>query len=423
MFFLVSVFCFSLFSQAEVQVIHAGKLVDTQKGVLLSERSIIIEDGKIKSIEKGFAKPESGKIIDLKDSTLMPGLMDMHTHITEQFGRKIYLERYTIREGEFAIRATAYARRTLMAGFTTVRDLGDKYRLSVSLRKSIEDGFVPGPRIFTSGKAIATTGGHADPTNGHAQKELEFPGPEAGVVNSPDEARAAVRQRYKEGADLIKITATGGVLSTAKSGQNPQFMMDELKSIIKTAKDYGFTVAAHAHGKEGMLRAIKAGVSSIEHGTFLDSEVLKAMKRYGTYYVPTIMAGKWVAEKSKVDGFFPDVVRPKAAAIGPKIHDSFRKAVKAGVKIAFGTDSGVSAHGENADEFLYMVEGGMTPMKAIQSATMEAAKLLRQEEKLGSVSPGKFADIVAVKGDPLSDISLMKKISFVMKDGKVYLNK
>ena len=283
-------------------------------------------------------------------------------------------------------------------------------------------GKVPGPRVYTSGKSLATTGGHADPSNGHRFDEMGFPGPAKGVVNGPYEARAAVRQRYKEGADVIKITATGGVLSTAKSGDNPQFMNDELEAIVKAAKDYGFTVAAHAHGKQGMIRAIKAGIDSIEHGTYMDNEVAAYMKRYGTWYVPTIIAGKWVEAKSKIDGYFPEIVRPKAAAVGPLIFEAFKRAYKKGVKIAFGTDSGVTPHGENADEFVYMVQGGMSPMEAIQSATMGGAQLLKIDDQLGSIEAGKLADIIAVKKDPLKDISSLKDISFVMKDGIVYKN-
>ena len=246
------------------------------------------------------------------------------------------------------------------------------------------------------------------------------PGPREGVINGVAEARKAVRQRYKDGADLIKITATGGVLSVAKSGQNPQFMVDELEAIVATAKDYGMTVAVHAHGKEGMERAIKAGVNSIEHGTFMGDDTIELMKEYGTYYVPTVLAGDWVAQKAKIDGFFPALVRPKAAAIGPLIQKTFERAYKAGVKIAFGTDSGVSAHGDNGKEFNLMVDAGMKPIDAIRSATYHGAALLGVSDTLGTVEVGKFADLVSVKGDPLSDISAMQNISFIMKDGVVY---
>jgi imidazolonepropionase-like amidohydrolase len=248
------------------------------------------------------------------------------------------------------------------------------------------------------------------------------PGPESGVVNSVGDARKAVRQRYKDGADFIKITATGGVLSLAKNGQNPQFTQEELEAIIQTASDYGFHVAAHAHGAEGMKRAVIAGVRSIEHGTFMNEEIMSLMKERGTYFVPTISAGKFVALKSEEDGYFPAVVRPKAAEVGPQIAGTFARAYQQGVKIAFGTDAGVSPHGSNATEFVYMVEGGMKEMEAIQSATMTAARLLGIEGSLGSVSEGKLADIIAVNGNPLEDISLLSRVSFVMKDGQIYRN-
>ena len=240
------------------------------------------------------------------------------------------------------------------------------------------------------------------------------------MINGEAEAYKAVRQRYKEGADLIKITATGGVLSVAKNGQNPQFTLKEVEAIVTAAKDYGMKVAAHAHGAEGMKRAIIAGVSSIEHGTLMTKEVMDLMKKHGTYYVPTILAGEWVAQKSKIDGYFPELVRPKAAKIGPIIAQTFSRAYKRGVKIAYGTDTGVSPHGENGREFALMVKAGMPAMKAIQSATIEGAKLLGQEKSLGSISPKKYADIVAVNGDPLKDISLLENITFVMKEGIVF---
>ncbi|RMD74464.1 MAG: amidohydrolase family protein, partial [Bacteroidetes bacterium] len=277
-----------------------------------------------------------------------------------------------------------------------------------------------GPRIFTAEKSLASTGGHADPTNGVKRDLMGDPGPKEGVVNGVEDARKAVRQRYKNGADLIKITATGGVLSVAKDGQGPQFTMEELEAIIQTANDYGMHVAAHAHGKEGMKRAILAGVTSIEHGTLMDDEIIELMKEHGTWYVPTISAGRFVAEKAKIPGYFPAPVVPKALAIGPQIQETFAKAYKAGVKIAFGTDSGVSPHGQNAQEFEYMVEAGMPPIEAIASATIRCAELLGVTDRLGSIAPGKLADIVAVKGDPLQDIRLMRQVDFVMKGGVVY---
>lgn len=402
-------------------IIHVGQLIPADNDNTLKDVSVVIEGNRIARIEKGFVAPGTADtVIDLKHSTVMPGWMDMHTHITSQQGPGAYMERFTLNEADYALKGVEYANKTLMAGFTTVRNLGDRYNESVALRNAINKGTIDGPRIFTSAKSIATTGGHADPTNGSSAQIMGDPGPKDGVANGVADARKAVRQRYKDGADLIKITATGGVLSVAKSGQNPQFMADELEAIVSTANDYGMTVAVHAHGKEGMERAIKAGVTSIEHGTFMDTDTFNLMKKHGTYYVPTIMAGDWVAEKAKIEGFFPALVRPKAAAIGPLIQQTFAKAYKAGVKIAYGTDSGVSAHGDNAKEFLLMVEAGMTPIDAIRSATYHAASLLNELDSLGTVTPGKLADLVAVNGDPLTDITQVMNVSFVMKDGKVY---
>lgn len=403
-------------------LIHAGKVIDGTSNKVISKATVVVTGNKISGIEKGFVEPSNNdSVIDLSEHTLMPGFMDMHTHISSQHnGPASYMERFTLNEADYAIKGVHYAEKTLMAGFTTVRNLGDGHNESVALRNAINKGLVTGPRIFTAAKSIATTGGHADPTNGRSKDIMGDPGPKDGVVNGISDARKAVRQRYKDGADLIKITATGGVLSVAKSGQNPQFMDDELTAIVDTAKDYGMTVAVHAHGKEGMLRAIKAGVTSIEHGTYMDKDVFKQMKKHGTYYVPTIMAGNWVAEKAKIDGFFPELVRPKAAAIGPLIQQTFAKAYKAGVKIAFGTDSGVSAHGDNGLEFALMVEAGMQPIEAIRSATQNAADLLNVSDQLGTIEVGKLADLVAVKGDPLAEISLLQDVNFVMKDGVVY---
>jgi imidazolonepropionase-like amidohydrolase len=404
-----------------VTLIHAGTLIDGRGDTARAKVTVVIKEDRIVRIVPGYESPGEGDtVIDLKDCTVMPGLMDMHTHLSGQHSRQSYTERFFMNDADYALRSTVYAQRTLMAGFTTVRDLGDNGTTTLALRKAIQEGWVVGPRIFTSGKSLATTGGHADPSNGLRGRYERDPGPVEGVINGVDDARKAVRQRYKDGCDLIKLTATGGVLSLATSGQNPQFTIDELRAIVETAKDYDMTVAVHAHGTEGMKRAVHAGVDSIEHGTYMTDEVMQLMKARGTYYVPTILAGVWVAEKSEDPDYFPAIVRPKAAAIGPVIRGTFAKAYAAGVKIAFGTDSGVSPHGENAREFALMVEGGMPPMKAIQAATIEAARLLRIDDRLGTLEPGKIADVVAVPGDPLKDIQTMRQVVFVMKDGAVH---
>ena len=402
-------------------LIHAGRLIDGVTDGSRTEVTVVVDDGRIVDVRPGFVEAgETDRIIDLSDRTLLPGLMDMHVHLTSELSPKSYQERTSLEESDYAIRAVVFAERTLMAGFTTVRNPGDDGKVTVALRKAIDNGLVPGPRIFTAGKSLATTGGHADPTNGLRSALRGDPGPAEGVVTGAATAAEAVRHRYQEGADFIKITATGGVLSVAKSGQNPQFTEDELRAIVAAAKDYGFHVAAHAHGAEGMKRAVRAGVKTIEHGTLMDEETMALMKEKGAYLVPTILAGVTVAERAEIDGYFPDVVRPKAAEIGPEIQDTFGRAYRAGVPIAFGTDSGVSPHGENAREFTLMVEAGMPPLAAILSATSVAAKLLGIDGELGSIEPGKIADLVAVAGNPLEEISVMEEVVFVMKEGVVY---
>jgi imidazolonepropionase-like amidohydrolase len=413
--------CFLTFLSAQVTIVHCGVLIDGKSDNTSKVMSVLIDKGTIIDVLEGYMDPGTGDTaIDLNNYTVLPGLMDMHTHLSGESNPKKYMERFTLDLDDYAYQSIRFAERTLMAGFTTVRDLGGP--VNTSLRDAIKKGYLVGPRIFSAGKSLATTGGHADPTNGMKFKLMGDPGPAEGVVNGTPDARKAVRQRYKNGADLIKITATGGVLSVAKSGENPQFKEDEIRAIVETAADYDMHVAAHAHGAEGMKRAVRAGVRSIEHGTLMDEETMELMKERGTYYVPTISAGEFVAEKAMVDGYYPEIIRPKAAKIGPQIKNTFKKAHQAGVKIAFGTDSGVSYHGDNAKEFLYMVEGGMAPMAAIQSATRVAAELLGIEDALGTIEVGKTADIIAVKGDPIKDISALQDVVFVMKDGVVYKN-
>ena len=416
----------SVTARAEpVTLIHAGKLVDVAEGKVLDKRTIRIEGDRIVSVSKGYKDLEGASVIDLRDATLMPGFMDMHVHLDHELDPPgSYSEGFYMNSADYALRATVYAKRTLEAGFTTVRDLGARDKeASFALRNAINKGVVLGPRIFAAGKSIATTGGHADPTNGVREDLRGDPGPVSGVMNGPADAYKAVRQRYKDGSDVIKLTVTGGVLSLAKSGDNPQFTEEELEAVVAAAKDYNFVVAVHAHGAEGMKRAIKAGVDSVEHGTYMDDEAMDLMKRHGTWYVPTISAGKWVAALAEQDNKLPAIVRPKAAAVGPQIQDTFAKAYRRGVKIAFGTDAGVSPHGTNGEEFVYMVEAGMPVFEAIKSATVNAAELLQMKDELGQIRPGYYADLVAVRQDPFKDVSALTSPDFVMKGGAVIVNK
>lgn len=400
--------------------LHCGALIDGKSDDAQTQVTIIIEGNKITGIEKGFSKPgKDDTLIDLSKKTVMPGLIDMHVHLEEETTKDRQLQKLTQNPADIAFKSTVYARRTLLAGFTTVRDLGGT-GVNTSLRNAINQGTVEGPRIFSAGKSIATTGGHADPTNGYRKDLMGDPGPNEGVINGPDDARKAVRQRYKDGADLIKITATGGVLSIAKDGSGPQFTDEELKAIIETAKDYGMHTAAHAHGAEGMKRAVLAGITTIEHGTKMTEEVMDLMIQKGTYYVPTITAGRFVGEQAKVPGYYHPLVVPKALEIGPQIQTTFGKAYKRGVKIAFGTDAGVFPHGENGKEFGYMVEAGMPPMAAIKSATVVNAGILKMSDQIGTIEAGKLADIIATDENPLKNIKTLEKVSFVMKDGVVY---
>lgn len=410
-------------ARAEVMLLECQRLVDTAAGEVRLGQAILVENDLVLAVGDlaGITDmPDTARATSLRQlDTCLPGLMDLHVHLRHENSPDHYIKRFVRNEADSALRAAHYARITLEAGFTTVRDMGDGRFETVALRQAIDEGIAVGPRIFTAGKSVATTGGHADPTNGYRLDLMGDPGPAEGVINGVDEAREAVRYRYKVGADWVKITATGGVLSLASSGQNPQFVQDELNALVETATEYGLPVAAHAHGTEGMRRAVLAGVRTIEHGTFMDEAVMDLMIERGTYFVPTLLAGEFVGQKAQEPGYFPPVVAAKAATVGPAIMETFRKAYAAGVPIAFGTDSGVSPHGENAREFQLMVDGGMSPMEAIQSATVTAAEVLGRGGSLGRIAPGYFADIVAVEGNPIDDLSLLMDVQFVMKGGEI----
>ena len=410
----------SLMSQDKY--IHAGKIYDSNSGEYHSNKTIIISENIISSIEDGFINPKNDKIelIDLKNKVLLPGLIDFHVHMeSESGGKERYINRFQDSKADVAFKSTVVAKKTLLAGFTTVRDVGGS-GVNIALRNAINKGVVDGPRIFTSGKTIATTGGHGDPTNGYRADLVEDPGPEDGVVNSISDARKAVRYRYKNGADLIKITATGGVMSMAKNGQNPQFTEEVMKAIVSTADDYGMHVAAHAHGDEGMYRAVKAGVKTIEHGSIMQERTMKLMREKNAYLVPTISAGEHVAKMAAIPGYYPEIIIPKALEVGVQNKASTKRAYEMGVPISFGTDAGVFPHGDNAGEFIYWEEIGIPAEYSLKAATITNAKLLNMENFLGQIKKGFLADIIATNESPTKDISTLKNIVFVMKDGKVY---
>jgi imidazolonepropionase-like amidohydrolase len=405
--------------QPVIKVVYAGRLIDGVGNPVRNNVSIIIENDRIKEVRDGRAALAGAEIIDLADSTVLPGLIDCHTHLTMQLGRNQLLNSLVRRDSDVAISATAHARRTLMAGFTTVRDVGAQNFVDISLRDAIEAGAVPGPRMFVATRTMSITGGHGD-LGGVREDLLPEPGFHSGIVNSPEDGVRAVRYMVKYGADHIKLNATGGVLSLADSAAGQQFTLEEMKAIVETAGMLDRKVAAHAHGAAGIKDALRAGVASIEHGTYIDDEAISLFKKHGAYLVPTIIAGKTVENASRIPGFFPPAIEAKARQVGPLIQAGFARALRGGVKIAFGTDAGVFPHGQNAKEFEYMVEAGMRPMDAILSATRAAADLIGRSNDVGSIQTGRYADLVAVKGDPIVDIKLLQKVSFVMKAGQVH---
>ncbi len=415
----------------DISVVHCARLLDTAAGRMLGETTLVIEAGHIREIHAGAIDDAtyrqtastagaSYRKIDVGDSTCLPGLIDSHTHLTFETSPTGYTDQFRWNTADYAVRSTAYARRTLLAGFTSVRNLGDGNYESIALRNAINAGIVAGPRIFTAGVAIGSTGGHADPTDGYRMDLAGDPGVQQGVINGPEDAWKAVRLHYKAGADVIKIMPSGGVLDESASADNPQMTIDEIKAVVVAAHDYGLTVAAHAHGAEAIRRAVIGGVDSIEHGTFMDAADMALMKQHGTWYVPTIIAGKYVQEMADKPGYYPAQIARKAREVGPLIQATAGKAYRAGVKIAFGTDAAVYPHGQNGKEFEYMVQAGMPPMVVLQAATTHAAELLHKSDQLGQIAIGRGADVIAVPGNPLDDITAMQRVSFVMKDGVVY---
>ncbi len=419
-YFVLLLLTCSLYAQP-LQVIHCGRLFDAHSGNMLSEMTITIQGDSIYSLERGYLPvPAGARHHDLRNYTVLPGLIDCHVHLEWEQNRNTYNEKFTLNPPDIAFRSLVYARRTIEAGFTTVRDLGGT-GVNTALRNAINSGWAKGPRIYSANKALAITGGHGDHTNGAADHIYEPPTPSEGIADGPDACRHAVRQQVKKGADLIKITATGGVLSLAKDGRRPQFQEDELEAIVRTANDLGVKVAAHAHGDEGIRRAVLAGVASIEHGTFMSDESMTLMKKAGTFYVPTLTAGWAVSDSAKVKGFFPEMVRVKAEGIGPQMDKTIKKAYERGLLIAFGTDAGVFPHGKNGLEFLFMHRAGIPTRECLRMATVHAATLIGIQDKAGSIAPGKWADLIAVEGNPIERMEDILQVRWVMKGGEIYV--
>ncbi len=409
------------FAQSKIIAIKAGKMVDTEKGVLLENQIILIDSNKIIAVGANLPIPQNAEIIDMSNATVLPGLIDCHVHITGDPSKNYYEEIFRETDIDKAIRAHIFAKRTLEAGFTLCRNAGAQNLIDVSLRNAINEGSIVGPRLLVSAFAIGATGGHADLTGFNPSIDWKYNPEFTGVADGVDEIRKRVRNNIKWGADWIKFMATAGVLSEEESVGAPQYSFEEMKALCDEAHLWGRKVCAHAHGTEGIKMAVRAGVSSIEHCSILDDEAIALLKEKGVYMVPTLYAVDYIIETFSTKGF-PTKIIDKAKKLRGQKLESFKKAVKAGVKIAYGTDAAVMPNGWNGKDFKYMVDAGMTPMQAIQSATMSAADLLDWKTKVGSITVGKFADIIAVKGNPINDVTLLEHVKFVMKDGVVYKN-
>jgi imidazolonepropionase-like amidohydrolase len=400
-----------------VVLVRAGALVDVTRGTVLKGQEILIENGVIKAVGPDLAAPAGARIVDLSGKTVLPGLIDVHTHVTSQ-PEDYYKDIFRRSPIDVAVTAHVYARRTLEAGFTTLRVVGASEYIDVALRNAIDAGKVVGPRLKVAGLSIGSTGGHADLTGFSPYLKFER---YSGVADGADAVRKLVRQNVKYGADLIKMIASAGVLSEEESVGAPQYSFEEMKAICDEAAMWGRKVAAHAHGTEAIKRAVAAGVASIEHGSLIDDEGIRMMKQRGTFLVADVYNDDWIlAEYAKMG--YPEKIIEKERSVGRLQRENFAKAVTAGVKVAYGTDAGVYPHGLNARQFKYMVAGGLTPMQAIQSATVNAAELLGWD-KVGAIAPGRFADLVAVDGDPLKDVTILEKIPFVMKGGEVVVSR